>query len=39
MRGGRLTITFTDVTGAENVYMNGQWGMILVIWKVPHPDE
>ena len=39
MRGGRLTITFTDVTGAENVYMNGQLGMILVIWKVPHPDE
>ena len=39
MRGGRLTVTFTDVTGAMTSVMNGQWGMILVIWKVPHPDE
>ena len=37
MRGGRLTITFTDITWASTTLaaMNGNWGLILVIYRVP----
>ena len=37
MRGGRLSITMTDITGAPITYgqMNGNWGIILVIYRVP----
>ena len=40
MRGGRLNITFTDVTGASTTSsaMNGNWGLILVIFRVPLSD-
>ena len=40
MRGGRLNITFTDVTGASTALaaMNGNWGLILVIFRVPLSD-
>ena len=32
MRGGRLSITMTDITYGQ---MNGNWGIILVIYRVP----
>ena len=40
MRGGRLAITMTDITGASitSGQMNGNWGLILVIYRVPLSD-
>ena len=37
MRGGRLTFTFTDITGASiaSGAMNGNWGIVLIIYRVP----
>ena len=37
MRGGRLTITMTDVLGASvtSASLNGNWRLILVIYRVP----
>ena len=37
MRGGRLTFTFTDISGASiaSGAMDGNWGIVLVIYRVP----